>query len=260
MAYNNLNFVKKESYGILYINRPDKLNALNIETFSELDTFLDLFLSDKDLKGLIITGTGEKSFVAGADISELATMNSQKAFELSTNGQRIFNRIMSSEKPILAAINGFALGGGLELAMSCHFRYASSNAKFGQPEVKLGLIPGYAGTQRLSRLVGKGNALELLLAGGMVDSNRAEKMGLVNQVLEQDILIEKTEEKLKEIINLAPLALKAIINTVNNGENMGLLESQEYEASLFGLVHASDDAKEGCKAFLEKRKAEFKGQ
>lgn len=260
MNFETIDIEEKDSFCILKINRPEKLNALNKKTFDELDEAMTMILGNSKIHGLIITGSGEKAFVAGADINELEEANSQDAYDIGIKGQAVFNRLMNSPIPVIAAVNGFALGGGCELAMACHFRYASENAKFGQPEVNLGLIPGYAGTQRLTRLVGKGRALELLMTGDIISADEAFRIGLVNKLFPADRLIEESLSTLQKIASKAPLAIKYCIETVNKGENMSLAEAMNLEASYFALVHSSEDAKEGCSAFINKRKANFQGK
>ncbi len=241
------------------INRPDKLNALNKIVFDELNKALDELESDASLKSAIITGSGPKAFVAGADISEFSGLTKEQAMQLAKRGQDTFFRIENSSKPIVAAVNGFALGGGCELAMACHFRIASENAKFGQPEVNLGLIPGYGGTQRLVQLIGKGKALELLMSAGMVDAQEAKSLGLVNHVTLPEVLLEHTRQILTVINSKAPLAVAGCIKAANAVFD----ETQNgYDAEVreFGNCFDTEDMKEGTTAFLEKRKAEFKGR
>lgn len=241
------------------INRPDKLNALNKIVFDELNKALDELESDASLKSAIITGSGPKAFVAGADISEFSGLTKEQAMQLAKRGQDTFFRIENSSKPIVAAVNGFALGGGCELAMACHFRIASENAKFGQPEVNLGLIPGYGGTQRLVQLIGKGKALELLMSAGMVDAQEAKSLGLVNHVTLPEVLLEHTRQILTVINSKAPLAVACCIKAANAVFD----ETQNgYDAEVreFGNCFDTEDMKEGTTAFLEKRKAEFKGR
>ena len=247
---------------ILYItiNRESKLNALNKLTLAELHDVITQSFHDDAVGGIIITGAGPKAFVAGADISEFSDFNSDEARELAREGQtKVFDVIQNSEKPIIAAINGFALGGGLELAMACHIRVASTTAKMGLPEVSLGLIPGYGGTQRLSQLIGRGRALEMILTADMVNANEAYRTGLVNHVVEVDKLIPKAEEILKKIMTRSPFAIGSAIRAVNaafiEGEN-----GFEAEITEFSNCFDSDDFKEGVSAFLEKRPAEFKGK
>ncbi|MFL5808525.1 MAG: enoyl-CoA hydratase/isomerase family protein [Flavisolibacter sp.] len=240
------------------INRPDKMNALNREVMSDLDKVTDEIESNSDIKAVILTGSGQKAFVAGADISEFLGLTTTEGKKLAKTGQDIFFKIENCSKPIVAAVNGFALGGGCELAMACHFRIASENAKFGQPEVNLGLIPGYGGTQRLVQLIGKGRALELLMTGNMVDASIALEYGLVNHVVPQDDLLTKAKMILEQIISKAPVAISRCItaaNAVFNGK-----DGYKIEIDSFGECFGTEDMKEGAAAFLEKRKAKFKGK
>ena len=239
------------------INRPDKLNALNQTVLNELSSAMDKANSDVQIKAAIITGAGEKAFVAGADIAEFVGVKDDKGALLSKKGQDIFFKIENCPKPVIAAVNGFALGGGCELAMACHFRIASTNAKFGQPEVNLGLIPGYGGTQRLTMLVGKGKAMEMMMSGNMIEADEAKALGLVNYVESPENLLAKTKEILKPILTKSPVAVSKVIAAVNafyDKQKNGFDE----EANLFGSVFASEDKKEGTAAFLEKRKPVFK--
>ena len=239
------------------INRPDKLNALNQTVLNELSSAMDKANSDVQIKAAIITGAGEKAFVAGADIAEFVGVKDDKGALLSKKGQDIFFKIENCPKPVIAAVNGFALGGGCELAMACHFRIASTNAKFGQPEVNLGLIPGYGGTQRLTMLVGKGKAMEMMMSGNMIEADEAKALGLVNYVESPENLLAKTKEILKTILIKSPVAVSKVIAAVNafyDKQKNGFDE----EANLFGSVFASEDKKEGTAAFLEKRKPVFK--
>ena len=238
------------------INRPDKLNALNKTVFEELDKIMDTVYSDDSIKGVIITGAGPKAFVAGADISEFMDISDDDAEFLSSNGQRIFFKIEDSPKPVIAAVNGFALGGGCELAMACHFRMASNTARFGQPEVNLGLIPGYGGTQRLSMLVGKGKAMELIMTGNMVGADEAKQLGLVNHVTTPEELMEKTKEILGLILTKSPVAIAKAITAINLFDHKQ--SGFDKEAQLFAEAFASEDKDEGTTAFLEKRKPVFK--
>jgi enoyl-CoA hydratase len=242
---------------IVTVNRPDKLNALNKDVMSDLDTVVNEIETNPDIKAVALTGSGEKAFVAGADISEFVGLSNEEGKSLAKTGQNIFSRIENCTKPIIAAVNGFALGGGCELAMACHFRIASDNAKFGQPEVNLGLIPGYGGTQRLVQLIGKGRALELLMTGNMIDASIALEYGLVNHVVPQDDLLPKAKMILDQIISKAPLAVGKCItaaNAVFSSEN-----GYEIELRSFGECFSTNDMKEGTSAFLEKRKPHFKG-
>jgi len=241
------------------INRPDKLNALSKDVFTDLNSVLDDINSNPAIKSVIITGAGSKAFVAGADITEFGGLNKTEAMALAKRGQDTFTRIENSSKPIVAAVNGFALGGGCELAMSCHFRVAAENAKFGQPEVNLGLIPGYGGTQRLVQLIGKGKAMELLMSAHMIDANEAKQLGLVNYVTTADTLLEHTK-KILELINAkAPLAVAGCIKAANAVYDE-TKDGYAVEIEEFGNAFATDDMKEGTTAFLEKRKANFSGK
>lgn len=260
MPYKNLLFEIKNRIGYVTINRPDKLNALNSETFLELFDAFRTCHSDPNVSGVILTGSGEKAFVAGADISELATLTPVTAKEFALRSETVLCFIERMHKPVIAAVNGFALGGGCELAMACHMRVASEQAKFGQPEVNLGLIAGNGGTQRLPRLVGKGRALELLCTGDMIGAEEAFRIGLANRVTKKEELISTCEKILGTIASKAPVAVKLSIEAVQSGMEMTLAEGLNFEANLFGLVFSSDDMKEGTKAFLEKRKANFQGK
>lgn len=244
----------------LTINRPEKLNALNQQTLKEIEKVILEAQDNTDIAAIIITGSGQKSFIAGADISELAQSNAITGMKFATYGQKVMSTIEQSGKPVIAAINGFALGGGCELAMSCHMRIASDNAIFGQPEIKLGVIPGFGGTQRLVRLVGKGRALEMNLMGNMVDATRAYEMGLVNQVVAQKDLIPTVEKMAKQLTFSAPVAMQCIIDSINHGAECSLLDGLDYEAKAFAVTCSTADMKEGTSAFLEKRKANFKGE
>jgi enoyl-CoA hydratase len=245
---------------VITINRPDKLNALNKDVIEELGKVLDEVYNNAEIKSAILTGAGEKAFVAGADITEFTSLDAAAGAALAKKGQdNVFDKIENSPKPIVAAVNGFALGGGCELAMSCHFRVASENAKFGQPEVNLGLIPGYGGTQRLTQLVGKGKSMELMMTADMIGAEEARSLGLVNHVLPLAELLGKTREILQKIHTKAPVAIAKVIACVNDaakGENAGFTN----EIKRFGECFATEDMKEGTTAFLEKRKAIFKGK
>jgi len=258
MTYDNLLIEDMEGVRWITLNRPDKLNALNRATLVELDAAVAAAGSDDAVHAVVITGAGEKAFVAGADISELNTLGPVEAKEFALRGQAVFNRIERLAKPVIAAVNGFALGGGCELAMSCHLRVASANAIFGQPEVKLGLIPGYAGTQRLPRLVGRGRALEILLTGRNVGAEEAEKIGLVNTVCQPEELAASVNGLLGKILANGPLAVAHCIEAVNHGLDMPFDDGCLLEATLFGVGAASDQMTEGTTAFLEKRKAVFR--
>ena len=260
MPFDTLLFDVQRSIATVTVNRPDKLNALNDAVITELGQAADRIAADEDIRAAIITGAGPKAFVAGADISEVARCDTTQAEALSRKGSGIFRRFERSHKPIIAAVNGFALGGGCELAMACHFRYASENARFGQPEVKLGTIPGYGGSVRLARLVGRGRALELLLSGGMVDAQEAWRIGLVNRVVVADQLLAECEKVLGTILENGPLALAACIRLVDEQEHLPLDEALSLESTRFGEFPATADFKEGTGAFLAKRKAEFTGK
>ncbi|GMV78401.1 MAG: enoyl-CoA hydratase [Chitinophagaceae bacterium] len=259
MSYQTLLTQLENGIFTVTINRPDKLNALNKDVFNDLDEMLHHVQSNHQIKSVIITGAGNKAFVAGADITEFGNLSIEEGKKLAKRGQDIFNRIENNNKPIIAAVNGFALGGGCELAMACHFRIASENAKFGQPEVNLGLIPGYGGTQRLTQLIGKGRSIELLISANIIDAATALQYGLVNYVVPQDELLNKAKTLLENINTKAPLAVAACIkaaNTVWNENKNGFDE----EIELFGNCFGTEDMKEGSSAFLEKRKAIFTGK
>jgi enoyl-CoA hydratase len=259
MAYQNILTENREGIFFITINRPDKLNALNAQTLTEIEDAVKTVYNDSAIKTAIITGSGPKAFVAGADISGFQGMNKTTGSALAGRGQDIFFLIENCPKPIVAAINGFALGGGCELAMSCHFRLASENAKFGQPEVNLGLIPGYGGTQRLIQHVGKGKATELMMTADMIGAQEALQLGLVNYVTSSDDLLPKTIELLKKIMSKSPFAISKIITTVNKYFEPGKGGFQ-FEADEFGACCETEDFKEGTSAFLEKRKANFTGK
>lgn len=259
-SYQNLRLEKRDAIAIVTVNRPEKLNALDDRTMEELEAAFTSLGSDPEARGVILTGAGEKAFVAGADVSELATQSPVDGKERSIRGQRILDRIESLGKPVVAAVNGFALGGGCELAMACHLRVASENARLGTPEVKLGIMCGYGGTQRLSRLVGKGRALEILLTGEPVDAAEAHRIGLVNRVVPKDRLLAEAEALLRKILANGPVSLRFTLEAVNAGLEMPLAEAQRLEATLFGLICTTEDMKEGTRAFLEKRPAKFQGK
>ena len=244
---------------IITINRPDKLNALNKDVFTDLNNAVTEIESNAAIKSAIITGAGPKAFVAGADISEFGSLDKNAAMALAKRGQDIFARIENCTKPIVAAVNGFALGGGCELAMACHFRVASENAKFGQPEVNLGLIPGYGGTQRLVQLIGKGKAMELLMSAHLIDANETKQMGLINYVTTAETLLDHTKKILDIINSKAPLAIAGCIKAANAVHDESK-DGYALEIEEFGNAFATEDMKEGTTAFLEKRKAIFKGK
>ena len=241
------------------INRPDKLNALNATVIAELDDAITRVDTDAAVRGVILTGAGPKAFVAGADITELAEQTPMQGKARSLLGQQVFRRLERCGKPVIAAINGFALGGGCELAMACHLRLAAEHARFGQPEVKLGIGPGYGGTARLPRLVGRGRALELLLTGAMIDAAEAYRIGLVNRVVPADKLLAESEAMLRTILENGPLAIRACLEAVDAGMETTLDQALLLEANHFGLLSATSDMREGTTAFTEKRQAVFKG-
>lgn len=248
-----------DGIALITVNRPDKLNALNAETVRQLDRVLHSVRDDDSVRVIILTGSGGKAFVAGADIAELSRMGPIEGVSVSRAGQATFRMMETMPKPVIGAINGFALGGGLELALACHIRIASSHAKFGLPEVKLGIIPGYGGTVRLPRLVGRGRALELMLTGEMIDADEAYRIGLVNSVTEPDDLLDRARELARKMIANGPIAIALALESVDRGMSTTLDDAQILESRLFGLLASTDDMREGMKAFLEKRKAEFRG-
>jgi enoyl-CoA hydratase len=261
MALQNIVLERAEDGVVtLTMNRPAKLNALNADTIADLDSAFREVETDPSVRGLIITGAGEKAFVAGADINELAASEPVRAVDLALRGQRLFRRLELMGKPSVAAINGFALGGGLELAMACTVRIASQNARMGQPEVKLGIIAGYGGTQRLPALVGRGRALELLLTGEMIDATEAHRIGLVNHVVPQVDIMPFARGLLGRMLANAPIALGLTMQAVDVGLNSGLEEGLRFEATAFGVAASTEDKREGTQAFLEKRAAAFKGK
>jgi enoyl-CoA hydratase len=258
--YSTLLFDLADGIARITINRPDKLNALNATVIEELADAAGRLEADVDVRGVILTGGGTKAFVAGADIAELAGQSPFEGKQRSMAGQQMMRRLERCGKPVIAAVNGFALGGGCELAMSCHLRIASETARFGQPEVKLGLAPGYGGTVRLPRLVGKGRALELLLTGGMIDAHEAWRIGLVNRVVPAERLLAETDALLREILDQGPLAVRSVLECVEVGSDLSVDEGLLLEATHFGLLSASADMREGTAAFLAKRKAAFTGR
>ena len=260
MAYENLLVERDGGVLTITINRPKVLNALNAATLAELDQEIAAARDDAAVRAIILTGAGEKSFVAGADINELAVQTPVAGREHARHGQSLFDRIERLGKPVVAAVNGFALGGGCELAMACTMRIAADTAKFGQPEINLGLIPGYAGSQRLPRLVGRGRALELLLTGNQITAEEAHRIGLVNKVVPAASLQAEAKALATSLASKAPVAVRYILEAVAGGLEMKFADAQDYEATLFGLVSTTEDMREGTKAFLEKRKAEFKGR
>ena len=259
MSYDLLTLSVADRIATITFNRPDKLNALNDATFVELARAIEETRGRADVGGVILTGAG-RAFVAGADISELARMTPAGAKWRARRGQTVFRAIETLPKPVIAAVNGFALGGGCELAMACHLRIASEAAKFGQPEVKLGIVPGYGGTQRLPRLVGRGRALQLLLTGEQIDAQEAFRIGLVNRVVPADQLLPTCTTMLAQMLANGPLALAGCIELVDQGAGMALDDATAIESTYFGLLAASADMGEGMKAFLEKRPAAFAGK
>jgi len=258
MSYQNLLIETKGPLTIVKINRPDKLNALNADTINELETAFNSFRNDDSVKAVIITGSGEKAFVAGADISELTRLDMISGKTFAEKGQSVFSVIENMDKPVIAAVNGFALGGGCELALACHIRLASDNARFGQPEVNLGIIPGYGGTQRLAGLINPGRAMEYILTGDMIDASEAFRLGLVNHVYPQSELLAKAEEMANKIISKARHAVRLAVKAVTATKEISQREGLNYESSLFAICCGTEDFKEGTSAFLEKRKADFK--
>jgi enoyl-CoA hydratase len=261
MSYSHIRFeVHGEGIGLVTLNRPDKLNALDRITVGELEDVLHRAAADTGVRGLILTGAGSKAFVAGADIEELATLTPVEAQAYASRGQRIFRGLEQMRKPSVAALNGYALGGGLELAMACTVRFAAPGAKVGQPEVKLGISPGYGGTQRLPRLVGRGRALDLLLSGEPIDAAEACRIGLINAVVPADELIDFSRNWLRKVLANAPLAVALVIEAVDVGLEAGLEEGLRFEAAAFAISAATEDRREGLRAFLEKRRPAFAGK
>ncbi len=260
MAYENLLLEKRDQLAIVTVNRPKVMNALNAQTVAELDECFTNLGKDPEVRAIILTGAGEKAFVAGADINEFVSWSPQQAMESALRGQAVFSRIEHLGKTTIAAVNGFALGGGCELALSCTMRIASQNARLGQPEVKLGITPGYGGSQRLPRLIGKGMALQMILTGDPMPAEEALRWGLVNQVVALDQLLPTAEAIAKKIIANGPLAVSYSIEAVNRGLDMSQEEGLHLEATLFGLSFATEDKQEGVQAFLEKRAARFAGR
>ncbi|MFZ2322359.1 MAG: enoyl-CoA hydratase-related protein [Ignavibacteriaceae bacterium] len=260
MEYKNLLVDIEDHIAIVTVNRPDKLNALNHQTLTELRSSFEELKLDTDVHVVIVTGSGEKAFVAGADISELNKLDMLEGKKFTEFGQSVFSFIQNFDKPVIAAVNGFALGGGCEFALSCHIRIASENAKFGQPEVNLGIIPGYGGTQRLARLVNSGRAMEMILTGDLIDANEAFNIGLVNKVYPQSDLMSKVWELASKISGKGQQAIRFAIKAVNAVDEVSLQQGQNIEASLFALCCGAEDFKEGTSAFLEKRKPSFKNK
>lgn len=257
MTYKNLLVELKNKIAVVILNRPDKLNALNAETLSEIKQVFEELKNNDSINVIIITGSGEKAFVAGADISEINKLNMLEGKKFAEFGQAVFSLIENFDKPVIAAVNGFALGGGCELSLSCHIRLASENAKFGQPEVNLGIIPGYGGTQRLTRLINSGRAMEMILTGDMIDANEALRLGLVNKVYPQTELLNKAIDLAEKIASKGQQAIRLAIKAVKVVDQVSLRDGQNVEASLFALCCGTEDFKEGTSAFLEKRKPSF---
>ena len=260
MSFDNLSLRQHDAVAVLTIDRPAKLNALNEATVAEIEDAVTSLGADPAVRAIVVTGAGDKAFVAGADIKELAEKTAPSGYATALKGQAIFRKIESLGKPVIAAVNGFALGGGLELALACHLRVAAEGAKMGLPEVTLGAIPGYGGTQRLARLVGRGRALEMILTGQPVDAVEAHRIGLVNQVVPAEALLETAEALARKMIRNAPLALTHALLAVDRGLEAGQDEGMLVEATLFGILCASEDLREGMQAFLEKRAAKFEGK
>jgi len=260
MAFHNLLIERDEAVAIVTINRPKVLNALDTATLDELRRAMLELTHDEAVRAVVLTGAGEKAFVAGADIKELAVMTPTGGREHAIRGQHVFDLVEQMGKPVIAAINGFALGGGCELAMACTIRLAADTAKLGQPEINLGLIPGYGGTQRLARIVGKGRALELLLSGDQITAQEAHRIGLVNRVFPAGELLAGARALAASLAARAPVAIHYILEAVGKGLEMPLAQAQGFEATLFGLVSSTEDMREGTKAFLEKRKPVFQGR
>jgi enoyl-CoA hydratase/carnithine racemase len=260
MTFENILLEKKNAIAYVTVNRPKVLNALSLTTMEELRAAFHDIKNDDQIRVVILTGAGEKAFVAGADIGELAVQDAVNGKKYAHRGQNVLNLIENLGKPVIACINGFALGGGCELALACTMRLASDNAKLGQPEVKLGILPGYGGSQRLPRLVGKGLAMQIILAGEMLTAQEAHRIGLVNEVTTAAELIPRAEAIAAKIIANGPLAVQYALEAVNKGMEMTLVEGQFLEATLFGVCCATEDKKEGTAAFLEKRAAAFKGR
>jgi enoyl-CoA hydratase len=260
VTLQNLLLEQAEGVAVVTVNRPKVLNALNTETLDELRRTVLALKHDDGVRCVILTGAGEKAFVAGADINELAVQTPAGGRDLAMRGQHVLDLVENMGKPVIAAINGYALGGGCELAMACTLRIAADSARLGQPEINLGIIPGYAGTQRLARLVGRGRALEILLTGDHITAEDAWRLGLVNRVVPAAALMTEARRLAATLAGKAPIAVRYIIDAVNKGLQMPFAEAQVHEATLFGLVASTDDMREGTRAFLEKRKPEFKGK
>lgn len=260
MDYGTILFEKRNNYGIITLNRPDKLNALNNQLFNELNDLIQKIELDSSIKAIILTGTGEKAFAAGADIVELNACDGYSGKHFSEFGSSVMTRLELMKIPVIAAVNGFALGGGCELAMACHIRFASENAKFGQPEVNLGIIPGYGGTQRLTRLVGKAKSMELILSGNLINAEEAYRIGLVNAVYPLPELMNKVIAFVELVLSKGTKAVSAAVLCINAAERLSPLEGLAYESRKFGETCGTSDFKEGTSAFIEKRKPNFTGE
>jgi enoyl-CoA hydratase len=258
--FANLIYQKSGAIATLTINRPKALNALNQATLAEIQSALQDAASDSSVRGVIVTGAGDKAFVAGADISEIASVSPLEAQAFTRHGQAVFDLVETLGKPVVAAVNGYALGGGCELAMACTLRIAAENASFGQPEVKLGVLPGFGGTQRLPRLVGKGRAMQIILTAQNIDAREAHRIGLVNEVVDPARLVARAEELLRQIIANAPLAVRLSMEAINHGLETGQAQGLALESSSFALCASTDDKREGTTAFLERRPPRFSGR
>ena len=259
-TYKNLLVEQRGAVTVLFVNRPDVLNALNRETLGEIEQAARAFREDARQRALVVTGAGEKSFISGADINELAVLDPRGAEDISRFGQRVLDRLEQSPKLVIAAINGYAFGGGCELALACHMRLASENAVFGLPEVSLGIIPGYGGTQRLPRLIGLGRALEIMLSARRVKADEAERIGLVNRVVPREQLLDTAIQLAESILKNGPLAVTAVLEAANRGLQLPLADGLWLESGRFGILAASQDMHEGLKAFIEKRPAKFENK
>ncbi len=257
-SYKNLLVEQRDAVTVLTVHRPEVLNALNRETLGEIEDAARRFVADPGQGALIITGSGDKSFISGADINELAVLDPRGAEDISRFGQRVLETLEQAPKPVIAAVNGYAFGGGCELALACHLRLASENAVLGLPEVTLGIIPGYGGTQRLPRLIGGARALELLVTGRRVKAEEAERIGMVNRIVPQEQLLSETEKLARAILKNGPLAVAAVLEAVSRGLQLPLGDGLRLESGLFGILAASEDMHEGLKAFLEKRPPQYR--
>lgn len=260
MEFENIIFKSENKIAEIIINRPKVLNALNAKTLDELELIIEVIEKDQQIQAVVVTGSGDKAFVAGADISELEILDAPNGKAFSQRGQNIFNRLAGLDKPVIAAVNGYALGGGCELALACHIRIASENANFGLPEVKLGVIPGYGGTQRIARLIGMSMATELVLTGNIINAQEALRVGLVNKVVPAEELQSNVKKLVQTILSRGPIAVKRALYAITYGLQSDLTTGLEIEASLFGDVCGTEDKKEGTRAFLEKRTANFQNK